>query len=165
MVFLDWNDLRWWFNPRFVQKRLSHIVHWYDSRIVFWLSLTVLSGVKLEILVLNSSKNQFDFKYMFMCFKYFRSWGLSCSRTIALEENCPRIIVPGRETVTVTDGNILLDNKSLGNIETSEVQYRWVRYGSYQFEENPPLVYKKTVYWKNNLLLLPSGQAGKQFIE
>ena len=68
-------------------------------------------------------------------------------------------------TVTATDENALLDNQSLGNIETPEVQYKWGRYDSYQFEENLSLVYEKIVCWKKNLFLLPSWPAGKQFIE
>ena len=68
-------------------------------------------------------------------------------------------------TVTATDENALLDNQSLGNIETPEVQYKWGRYDSYQFEENLSLVYEKIVCWKKNLFLLQSWPAGKQFIE
>ena len=66
---------------------------------------------------------------------------------------------------TVTNENTLLDNQSLGNIETPEVRYKWGRYDSYKFEGNLSLVYEKIVYWENNLLMLPSGRAGKQFIE
>ena len=66
---------------------------------------------------------------------------------------------------TVTNENTLLDNQSLGNIETPEVRYKWGRYDSYKFEGNLSLVYEKIVYWENNLLMLPSGSAGKQFIE
>ena len=69
------------------------------------------------------------------------------------------------DTVTATDENALLDNQSLGNIETPEVQYKWGRYDSYQFEENLSLVYEKIVCWKKNLFLLQSWPAGKQFIE
>ena len=32
---------------------------------------------------------------------------------------------------------------------------KWARYDSYTFEENLSLVYKKIVYWKKNLFLLP----------
>ena len=53
----------------------------------------------------------------------------------------------------------------MGNIETPEVRYKWGRYDSYQFEENLSLVFENVAYWKNNLFLLPSGRAGKQFIE
>ena len=70
LIFLYWHDLRCWLNPRFVRKRLSDIVHWYDSCTVFWLSLTILSGVKFDILVLSSSNNQFDCECIFMCFRY-----------------------------------------------------------------------------------------------
>ena len=42
---------------------------------------------------------------------------------------------------------------------------KWARYDSYTFEENLSLVYKKIVYWKKNLFLLPFGRARKQFIE
>ena len=69
------------------------------------------------------------------------------------------------DTVTATDENTLLDNQSLGNIETPEVRYKWRRYDNYQFEENLSLAYEKIVYWKKNLFLLPSGRAAKQFIE
>ena len=64
---------------------------------------------------------------------------------------------------TVTNENTLLDNQSLGNIETPEVRYKWGRYDSYKFEGNLSLVYEKIVYWENNLLMLPSGRAVKQF--
>ena len=69
------------------------------------------------------------------------------------------------DTVIATDKNTLLNNESLGNIVTPEVRYKWGRYDSCQFEENLSLVYEKIVCWKKNLLLLPSGRAGKQFIE
>ena len=65
----------------------------------------------------------------------------------------------------MTNENTLLDNQSLRNIETPEVRYKWGRYDSYKFEGNLSLVYEKIVYWENNLLMLPSGRAGKQFIE
>ena len=65
----------------------------------------------------------------------------------------------------MTNENTLLDNQSLGNIETPEVRYKWGRYDSYKFEGNMSLVYEKIIYWENNLLMLPSGSAGKQFIE
>ena len=69
------------------------------------------------------------------------------------------------DTVAATDENTLLDNQSLGNIETPEVRYKWGRCDSYQFEENLSLVYEKIVYWKKNIFLLPPGHTGKQCIE
>ena len=70
LIFSDWHDLRCWLNPQSVWKHLLHIVHWYDSWTVYWLSLTILAGVRHDILVLSSSDNHFDFECIFMCFKH-----------------------------------------------------------------------------------------------
>ena len=78
LKFLDWHNLRCWLNPRFEQKCLLHIVHWCYSWTVLWLALTILSGMKLDILLVSSSNNQFDSKFIFMCLKY-----LNC--------NCPSV--------------------------------------------------------------------------
>ena len=38
-------------------------------------------------------------------------------------------------------------------------------YPSHVFEANLSTVYEQMVYWKNSLFLLPSGKAGKQYID
>ena len=47
----------------------------------------------------------------------------------------------------------------------SRVLYRWGEYNDKLFEENLNYVYEKVVYWKTNLFLLPTGNAGKQYID
>ena len=42
--------------------------------------------------------------------------------------------------------------------------YTWGNYPSYVFEANVSTVHEQIVYWKN-LFLLPSGIAGKQYID
>ena len=39
--------------------------------------------------------------------------------------------------------------------------YKWGNYDSDLFENNLNIVYEKIVYWRKNLLLLPSGKYGK----
>ena len=48
---------------------------------------------------------------------------------------------------------------------TQSLRYKWGNYQDYLFERNLSLAYEKIVYWKKNLFLLPSGQAGKSFID
>ena len=43
--------------------------------------------------------------------------------------------------------------------------YTCGNYPSHVFEANVSTVYKQLVYWKKNLFLLPSGKAGKQYID
>ena len=43
--------------------------------------------------------------------------------------------------------------------------YQWGDYADKHFEENLHLVYEKIVYWRKNLFLLPTGKAGKQYID
>ena len=43
--------------------------------------------------------------------------------------------------------------------------YTWGNCPSHVFEANISTVYKQVVYWKKNLFLLPSGKAGKQYID
>ena len=43
--------------------------------------------------------------------------------------------------------------------------YTWSNYPSHVFEANVSTVYEQIVYWKKNLFLLPSGKAGKQYID
>ena len=44
-------------------------------------------------------------------------------------------------------------------------KYIWGRYKDYDFEKHPSSFYEKIVFWKKNLFLLPSGKAGRKFIE
>ena len=43
--------------------------------------------------------------------------------------------------------------------------YTWGNYPSHVFEVNVSTAYEQIVYWKKNLFLLPSGKAGKQYID
>ena len=43
--------------------------------------------------------------------------------------------------------------------------YNWGRYRDIEFKENVTFIYEKIVYWKKNLFLLPTGKAGKLFID
>ena len=43
--------------------------------------------------------------------------------------------------------------------------YTCGNYPSHVFEANVSTVYEQLVYWKKNLFLLPSGKAGKQYID
>ena len=55
-----------------------------------------------------------------------------------------------------------------GSTTTSSAQqksYTWGNYFSHVFEANVSTVYKQVVHWKKNLFLLPSGKAGKQYID
>ena len=56
-------------------------------------------------------------------------------------------------------------NIEIQDISTPSLQYKWGNYQDYLFERNLSLAYEKIVYWKKNLFLLPSGQAGKSFID
>ena len=55
-----------------------------------------------------------------------------------------------------------------GSIKTSSApqkSFTWGKYPSHVFEANVSTVYEQIVYWKKNLFLLPSGKAGKQYID
>ena len=56
-------------------------------------------------------------------------------------------------------------NIEIWDISTQSLRYKWGTYQDYLFERNLSLAYEKIVYWKKNLFLLPSGQAGKSFID
>ena len=56
-------------------------------------------------------------------------------------------------------------NIGIHDILTPSLQYKWGNYQDYLFERNLSLAYEKIVYWKKNLFLLPSGDAGKSFID
>ena len=43
--------------------------------------------------------------------------------------------------------------------------YTWGRYPVIEFEENVTFIYEQIVYWKKNLFFLPTGKAGKLFID
>ena len=43
--------------------------------------------------------------------------------------------------------------------------YTWGRYPDIEFEENVTFIYEQIVYWKKNLFFLPTGKAGKLFID
>ena len=53
-----------------IRDLIRSITNNLDSWIVFWLSLTVLSDVKLDIFVLSSCNNHFDSEFIFMCFQH-----------------------------------------------------------------------------------------------
>ena len=44
------------------------------------------------------------------------------------------------------------------------MKYIWGKYKDHEFEKNLSQVYETVVFWRKNLLLLPSGKAGKRFI-
>ena len=54
-------------------------------------------------------------------------------------------------------------DKSEDIIETST--YKWGKYTNKQSEENVSSIYGKTVYWKKNIFLLPTGKGGRCFID
>ena len=56
-------------------------------------------------------------------------------------------------------------NINIHDILTRSLHYKWSSYQDYLFERNLSLACEKIVYWKKNLFLLPSGQAGKSFID
>ena len=56
-------------------------------------------------------------------------------------------------------------NIEIQNISTPSLRYKWDNYQDYLSERNVSLAYEKIVNWKKNLFLLPSGQAGKSFID
>lgn len=58
-------------------------------------------------------------------------------------------------------------NTSDSTITSSAAQkfYKWGNYPSHVFETNVSAVYEQIVHWKKNLFLLPSGKAGKQYID
>ena len=43
--------------------------------------------------------------------------------------------------------------------------YIWGGYRDIEFEENVTFIYEQTVSWTKNLFLLPTGKAGKLFID
>ena len=45
------------------------------------------------------------------------------------------------------------------------MHYTWGIYQDIEFEENVTFIYEQIVYWKKNLFLLPTGKAGKLFID
>ena len=53
---------------------------------------------------------------------------------------------------------------SADKASTECVKYIWGKYKDHEFEKNLPQVYETVVFWKKNLFLLPSGEAGRKFI-
>ena len=49
--------------------------------------------------------------------------------------------------------------------QDEKILYIWGRYRDKEFEENVSFIYEQIVYWKRNMFLLPTGKAGKQFID
>ena len=45
------------------------------------------------------------------------------------------------------------------------VKYKWGVYNNNEFEHNVNVGYNKILHWRKNIFLLPTGQAGKRFIE
>ena len=50
-------------------------------------------------------------------------------------------------------------------VENEKVLYTWGKYRDIEFEENVSFAYEQIVYWKKNLFLLPTGKAGRHFID
>ena len=51
------------------------------------------------------------------------------------------------------------------NVSTDRLHYKWGNFPDNIFEKNVSIVYEKVVYWKKNMFLLPSGRAGKQYVD
>ena len=49
--------------------------------------------------------------------------------------------------------------------ENEKVLYTWGKYRDVEFEENVCFAYEQIVYWKRNLFMLPTGKAGRLFID
>ena len=49
--------------------------------------------------------------------------------------------------------------------EDRPIKYKWGEYNSYEFELVIHHAYEKMVFWRKNLFLLPTGKAGKEFID
>ena len=51
------------------------------------------------------------------------------------------------------------------NASTDRIHYKWGNFPDNIFEKNVSIVYEKVVHWKKNMFLLPSGQAGKRYVD
>ena len=68
-------------------------------------------------------------------------------------------------TETIEDSQFFTKaSKSADEPSTQSVKYIWGKYKDHEFEKNLSQVYETVVFWRKNLLLLPSGKAGKKFI-
>ena len=50
-------------------------------------------------------------------------------------------------------------------INISKNLYKWGDYNGHVFEKNLNVIYDIIVYWKKNLFMLPTGRAGKDYID
>ena len=50
-------------------------------------------------------------------------------------------------------------------INISKNLYKWGDYDGHVFEKNLNVIYDIIVYWKKNLFMLPTGRAGKDYID
>ena len=81
----------------------------------------------------------------------------SCKQNIGSEREPAKERHECIETLTNTTGSTTTSS-------APQKPYTWGNYPSHVFEMNVSTVYKQVVYWTKNLFLLPSGKAGKQYI-
>ena len=82
----------------------------------------------------------------------------SCKQNIGSEFEPAKERHECTETSTNTTGSTTTSS-------APQKSYTWGNYPSHVFEANVLTVYEQVVYWKKNLFLLPSGKAGKQYID
>ena len=51
------------------------------------------------------------------------------------------------------------------NVSTDRIDYKLGNFPDNIFEKNVSIVYEEVVYWKKNMFLLPSGRAGKRYVD
>ena len=68
----------------------------------------------------------------------------------------PKIAEPEPPDMEIVDSNTIKDN---------QLEYKWASYDNKTFETNVDFIYEKVVYWRKNLFLLPTGKAGKSYID
>ena len=82
----------------------------------------------------------------------------SCKQNIGSEYEPAKERHERIETLANTTGSTTTSS-------ASQKSYTWENYPSHVFETNVSTVYEQIVYLKKNLFLLPSGKAGKQYID
>ena len=98
------------------------------------------------------------------CERTFRSDRGSNRHLRSCKENIGSEYEPAKERRECTETSA----NTTGNATTSSApqkSYTWANYPFHVFEVNVSTVYEQIVYWKKNLFLLPSGKAGKQYID
>ena len=87
-------------------------------------------------------------------------------RSCYLKNKITNVQTPYKRNEDETNDQIPDDsNIAIPDISTPSLRYKWGNYQDYLFERKLSLGYEKVVHWKKNLFLLPSGQAGKSFID